>query len=120
MGLRQQLAIWLHQQKHHPGKLSPVLSNFSIFRSLRWRLTLEIGGLLTIALEIVTAGNSWQMQQILIATHTQNIAEIANRFPRDVEIYSDMVTIEQGIKKTIESERVPINYLFGSMRRGVN
>ena len=72
-------------------------------RSMRGRLTLEIGIALTIALGLVTAWNAWQMQQILIATHTKNITQIAARFPRDVEIYNEMLQIEPSLKKIIDN-----------------
>ena len=72
-------------------------------RSMGGRLTLEIGIALTIALGLVTAWNAWQMQQILIVTHTKNITQIAARFPRDVEIYTEMLQIEPSLKKTIDN-----------------
>ena len=76
-------------------------------RSMRGRLTAEIGVALTIALGSITAWNAWQMQKILIATHTENIAQIAARFPRDVEIYAQMLPVEQSIKKTINNVSNP-------------
>ncbi len=79
------------------------LQTASDLSSMRGRLTLEIGVAVAIALGIVTAWNAWQMQQILIATHTQNIAQIAARFPRDVEIYTEMLQIEPSLKKTIDN-----------------
>lgn len=47
------------------------------------------------------------MQQILINTHTQNIAYIASRFPRDVQLYSEMLPIEAGLQRTIDNVSVP-------------
>ena len=70
---------------------------------MRGRLTVEIGIALTLALGLITAWNAWQMQQILIATHTKNITQIAARFPRDVEIYTEMLQIEPSLKKTIDN-----------------
>jgi heavy metal sensor kinase len=47
------------------------------------------------------------MQQILIATHTQSVEYIAIRFPRDVELYSEMLPIKTGLQKTIDNVSVP-------------
>jgi signal transduction histidine kinase len=47
------------------------------------------------------------MQQLLITTHTQRVEYIANRFPRDVELYSDMLPVNQGLQKTIDNVSVP-------------
>lgn len=47
------------------------------------------------------------MQQILITTHTQNIEYIASRFPRDVQLYSEMLSIDAGLQKTIDNVSVP-------------
>jgi signal transduction histidine kinase len=46
------------------------------------------------------------MQQLLITTHTQRVEYIANRFPRDVELYSDMLPVNQGLQKTIDNVTV--------------
>lgn len=47
------------------------------------------------------------MQQLLITTHTQNVEYIATRFPRDVELYSEMVPQKTGLQKAINSVAVP-------------
>lgn len=75
--------------------------------SLQFRLTLEITALSILGLGSVAVWTSLKMQQILIATHTQNVEHIANRFPRDVELYSEMLPIEVGLQKTIDSVTVP-------------
>jgi signal transduction histidine kinase len=43
------------------------------------------------------------MQQILVATHKQNIEYISDRFPHDVEIYAEMVSLEKGTQKAIDN-----------------
>ncbi|MGV0026976.1 HAMP domain-containing sensor histidine kinase [Phormidesmis priestleyi] len=75
--------------------------------SLQFRLTLEIVILSTLGLSSVGIWTSWKMQQILIATHTQNVEYIAARFPRDVELYSEMLPIAAGLQKTINNVSVP-------------
>jgi hypothetical protein len=54
--------------------------------SLQFRLTLEVTVFSILGLCSVAAWSSWKMQQILIATHKQNVEYFAARFPRDVEL----------------------------------
>jgi heavy metal sensor kinase len=75
--------------------------------SLQFRLTLEISLLSILGLSSVAAWTSWKMQQILITTHTQQVEYIANRFPRDVELYSEMLPVAEGLQKTIDNVSVP-------------
>jgi len=75
--------------------------------SLQFRLTVEVAVLFTVGLGSVAAWTSWKMQQVLIATHTQNIDYIATRFPRDVELYSEMLPIATGLQRTINNVAVP-------------
>ncbi len=75
--------------------------------SLQFRLTIEIAALLTLSLSSVAIWTSWKMQQILITTHTQGVAYIATRFPRDVELYSEMLPLETGLQRTIDNVSVP-------------
>jgi heavy metal sensor kinase len=75
--------------------------------SLQLRLTLEIAAVSVLSLGSVAVWTSWKMQQILIATHTQSVEYIAARFPRDVELYSEMLPIKTGLQKTIDNVSVP-------------
>jgi heavy metal sensor kinase len=84
--------------------------------SLQFRLTLEISLLSILGLSSVAAWTSWKMQQILITTHTQRVEYIANRFPRDVELYIDMLPVAEGLQKTIDNVSVPgLSIWFKSM-----
>jgi heavy metal sensor kinase len=74
--------------------------------SLQFRLTLEVSLLSILGLSSVAAWTSWKMQQILITTHTQQVEYIATRFPRDVELYSDMLPVAEGLQKTIDNVSV--------------
>lgn len=71
--------------------------------SLQVRLTIGIAFLSAVGLSSVAIWISWQMQQILISTHKQNIKYIADRFPRDVEIYSQLLPVEKGLQKAIDN-----------------
>lgn len=75
--------------------------------SLQFRLTLEVAAPLILGLGSVALWTSWKMQQILIATHLQSVDYIADRFPRDVQIYSEMLPLEAGLQKTIDNVSVP-------------
>jgi hypothetical protein len=71
--------------------------------SLQFRLTLEVSLLSMLGLSSVAVWTSWKMQQLLITTHTQQVEYIANRFPRDVELYSEMLPGAKGLQKTIDN-----------------
>ncbi len=75
--------------------------------SLQFRLTLEVSLLSILGLSSVAVWTSWKMQQLLITTHTQQVEYIATRFPRDVELYSDMLPVAEGMQKTIDNVSVP-------------
>ncbi len=74
--------------------------------SLQFRLTLEVSLLSILGLSSVAVWTSWKMQQLLITTHTQQVEYIATRFPRDVELYSDMLPVAEGMQKTIDNVSV--------------
>lgn len=75
--------------------------------SLQLRLTVEVTVLSALGLGSVAIWTSWKMQQILVATHMQRVEDIAARFPRDVELYSEMLPIKTGLQKTINNVSVP-------------
>lgn len=71
--------------------------------SLRVRLTLGIAIVSALGLGSVAMWTSWKMQHILVTTHKQSIKDVADRFPRDVEVYSDMVPLETGMQRAIDN-----------------
>ena len=71
--------------------------------SLRIRLTLGIAALSALSMGGLAMWTSWKMQHILISTHQQNMAQIAERFPHDVEIYSQMMEPEIGLQMAIDN-----------------
>jgi heavy metal sensor kinase len=74
--------------------------------SLQFRLTIEIALISILGFSSVATWTSWKMQRLLITTHTQRVEYIATRFPRDVELYSEMLPIETGLQKTINNVSV--------------
>ena len=71
------------------------------FNSLRVRLTCGIALLSALGLGSVAMWMSWRMHYLLMMTHRESVEHIASTFPHDVEIYSEMVSTEVGIQKTI-------------------
>ena len=69
--------------------------------SLQFRLTIGIAAVSVVGLGSVALFTSWKMQQQLIHTHKQNVQYIADRFPRDVEIYSKQLSLEVGLRRTV-------------------
>jgi signal transduction histidine kinase len=88
-----------------PQLLKPIkkLSLKFKYTSLQVRLTLAVATISALGLGSVAVWISWQMEHLLIATHKQNIRYIAERFPHDVAIYSDMVSLEMGVQKAIDN-----------------
>ncbi|MBD2234889.1 sensor histidine kinase [Phormidium tenue] len=71
--------------------------------SLQFRLTLEVAILWVVGVSSVAVWAGWKMQQMLIATHAQQVEYTAERFPRDVELYSEMLPVKVGVQKTIHN-----------------
>jgi signal transduction histidine kinase len=80
--------------------------------SLRVRLTVGIAAVSIVGLSGVVMCISWQMQRILVVTHKNNTQYIADRFPHDVEIYSDMVPLQEGTQKAIDNLTNPHTLLW--------
>ena len=75
--------------------------------SLKVRLTVGIATATAIGLGSLAAWTSMRMQQILISTHKENMKYIAQRFPMDVEIYSEMIPLAAGAQRAIDSLSTP-------------
>ena len=71
--------------------------------SLKVRLTLGIALVAILSLGGLATWISMRMQQILVATHKENIKYIADRFSDDVAIYNEMVSLEEGVQKAIDN-----------------
>ncbi|WP_392436146.1 sensor histidine kinase [Chlorogloeopsis fritschii PCC 9212] len=71
--------------------------------SLRLRLTVGIAVVSALGIGSIAIWAGWEMQKILINSHKQNIEHIAVRFPRDVELYSEMMPPETGVQKAINN-----------------
>jgi signal transduction histidine kinase len=82
------------------NQVKKIWKNLDLF-SLRFRLTLGIAVVFALGNGVIAVWTSVKMQQILIDSHKNHISQIAKRFPRDVEVYSEMMALEAGLKKAI-------------------
>jgi heavy metal sensor kinase len=84
--------------------------------SLQFRLTIGITAVSVLGLGGVAIWTSWTMQQLLVDTHTQNVQYIADRFPRDVELYDELLAssdaVERAIRQADTSPQAPAGSLF--------
>ena len=71
--------------------------------SLRVRLTVGMALFSASGLGGLAIWTSVRMQQILVATHKENIKYIAERFPQDVKIYAEMVTMPKATQKAVNN-----------------
>ena len=71
--------------------------------SLKVRLTSGIAAVSVIGLGGLAMWTSMRMQHILVSTHKENIQYIAERFPMDVEVYSEMISLPEGAQRAIDS-----------------
>lgn len=71
--------------------------------SLKVRLTVGIATVAALSLGSLAAWTSMKMQQILISTHKQNLKYILARLPMDIEVYSEMMPLQSGTKRAVNS-----------------
>ncbi|KST67394.1 sensor histidine kinase [Mastigocoleus testarum] len=74
--------------------------------SLRFRLTAGIAILSTVALGGLAGLTSWRMQQILIQSHKDNVAEINESIPRDMQVYRQMYSQEEALQKAVDKSTI--------------
>lgn len=80
--------------------------------SLQMRLTIVIAVFSAVGLGSVAAWTCWKMQQILIVSHKHNIQRIADRLPRDVEVYSEISYLHGGLQKAIDNLTITKLFLW--------
>ncbi len=77
-------------------------SHFDPF-SLQVRLSVGIAAVCAVGLSSVAVWTTCLMQQILINTHLQSTEYIAERFPHDVELWSEILPVETALFKAIDN-----------------
>lgn len=70
--------------------------------SLQFRLTLELMVLSILGLSSVAFSASWQRSENLVAAHKQTLEYIGMRFPEQVELYSEMGSLEIGLTRSVD------------------
>ncbi|MGD1716459.1 sensor histidine kinase [Dapis sp. BLCC M172] len=86
--------------------------------SLQTRLTVGIAVFSVLGLGSVALWTSWKMQQLLIVSHKHNIEQIAERFPRDVEMYSKMWYPTESLQKAIDNLTLANVFLWVKSHNG--
>ncbi|OUL26121.1 HAMP domain-containing sensor histidine kinase [Nostoc sp. 106C] len=71
--------------------------------SLQLRITVGIATFSALILGSFAAWTRWKMQQFLIDSYKQNIEQITQRLPHDIQIYSEMMQPETGLQKAIDN-----------------
>ncbi|OUL22232.1 two-component sensor histidine kinase [Nostoc sp. RF31YmG] len=71
--------------------------------SLQLRITVGIATFSALILGSFAAWTRWKMQQFLIDSYKQNIEQITQRLPHDIQIYSEMMQTETGLQKAIDN-----------------
>jgi signal transduction histidine kinase len=71
--------------------------------SLQFRLTAGTTAASILGLGSVAVWTSWTMQQLLVTTHIQKVEYIAERLPRDVELYRETLPIEMAVQRAINN-----------------
>jgi len=69
--------------------------------SLQFRLTLELLALSILGLSSVAFWAGWQRSQNLVGAYKQTLEYIGMRFPEQVELYSEMDSIETGLTRSV-------------------
>ncbi len=87
--------------------------------SLAVRLTVGIAVVAAVGLGGLATWTSLRMQQMLVATHKENMKYVAERFPMDVKIYSEMVSLSEGAQKAIDNLETRNRLLWIKNERGV-
>ena len=88
--------------------------------SLQVRLTIGITAAFAIGVGGIALWTTWQMQQILIDSHKQNIEQIAERLPGEVEVYSEMFSLEMGLQKAIANRSTDKTLIWIKHMDGTN
>lgn len=83
--------------------ISQKLKKIWDISSLKIRLTIGIALVSALSLGSLATWMSWRMQQILVSTHKENIKYIAERFPMDVQIYSEIVSLPKGTQEAVDN-----------------
>lgn len=77
-----------------------IAKRFSV-SSLQFRLTLELLIISIVGLSSVAFWAGWQRSQNLVIAHKKTLEYISVRFPEQVELYTEMGSIEIGLSRSV-------------------
>ncbi len=93
---------WFERSPHSPPQLIwPRRLQWDL-RSLQTRLTAVVTLISLVGLGSVTVWMHWKLQQVLITSQHEKLMLAADRLPRDIELYREMMSAEHGLKKAME------------------
>ncbi|MEG3989320.1 HAMP domain-containing sensor histidine kinase [Microcoleus sp. S28C3] len=81
--------------------INPLTGKRISTSSLQFRLTLELLVLSILGLSSVAFWAGWQRSQNLVGAHKQTLEYIGIRFPEQVELYSEMGSLEIGLTRSV-------------------
>ncbi len=87
-------------------------------RSLQVRLTLGVTLMTFLGVGSISAWMAWRTQEILISSHKQLTRDTAARFPEDVELYRDMMPVDEAVQRVIDHRTLPGMLIVVSDRQG--
>ncbi len=80
--------------------------------SLQMRLTVGIAVVSAVGLGSVAGWTCWKIQQILIVSHKHNIERIAERLPKDVEVYNEKSYLQGGLQIAVDNLTITNLFLW--------
>ena len=77
------------------------------FRSLQFRMTAGVTLVSVLGIIGVSSWMSWRTQKILIGSQKQQVYDLANRLPQDIEHYKEMMVTDAAIQKAVSIRSLP-------------
>ncbi|MGK7926773.1 MAG: ATP-binding protein [Spirulina sp.] len=89
-----QFPQWLHKAASNFGRRFDP-------HSLQFQLTIGIAAMSVLGISSVTFGVAWKLDNLIISSHKKQVEHLAERFGESVEIYSEMMSVEEAIERAI-------------------
>ncbi|MBP0019696.1 MAG: HAMP domain-containing histidine kinase [Cyanobacteria bacterium SBLK] len=89
-----QFPQWLHKVVSNLGRRFDP-------HSLQFQLTFGIAAMSVLGISSVTFGVAWKLDDLIISSHKKQVEHLAARFSESVEIYSEMMSVEEAIERAI-------------------
>jgi signal transduction histidine kinase len=86
--------------------------------SLQFRLTVGATVVSLLGISGVGMWTTWKTQQILVGSYKQNIQDVGDRFPQDVELYGDMLPMPEALRRAVDIRTLPNLMIVVTDREG--